>query len=170
MFFLRTSVKGEYYYSIFDGVVGLLGGSAGYTTGWNGKDVRILDRFYKGGESFRGFERSGIGPRDVSSANQDAVGGQAFAIGTAEVTFPVGLPEEFGVRGAVFTDVGTLFDNPSSDPGVIRGSDAALRASVGVGILWKSPLGPVRFDLADAILKESYDKTELFRFSIGTRF
>ena len=45
-----------------------------------------------------------------------------------------------------------------------------MRASVGVGILWKSPLGPVRFDLADAILKESYDKTELFRFSIGTRF
>jgi outer membrane protein insertion porin family len=171
VYFLRTSVKGEYYYSIFDGVVGLLGGSAGYTTGWNGKDVRILDRFFKGGESFRGFERSGIGPRDVSTANQDAVGGQAFAIGTAEVTFPVGLPEEFGVRGAVFTDVGTLFDSPSAPAGtIIKGSDAALRASVGVGILWKSPLGPVRFDLAEAILKESYDKTELFRFSIGTRF
>jgi outer membrane protein insertion porin family len=171
VYFLRTSVKGEYYYSIFDGVVGLLGGSAGYTTGWNGEDVRILDRFFKGGESFRGFERSGIGPRDVSTANQDAVGGQAFAIGTAEVTFPVGLPEEFGVRGAVFTDVGTLFDSPSAPAGaVIKGSDAALRASVGVGILWKSPLGPVRFDLAEAILKESYDKTELFRFSIGTRF
>ena len=171
VYFLRTSVKGEYYYSIFDGVVGLLGGSAGYTTGWNGEDVRILDRFFKGGESFRGFERSGIGPRDVSTANQDAVGGQAFAIGTAEVTFPVGLPEEFGVRGAVFTDVGTLFDSPSAPAGaVIKGSDAALRASVGVGILWKSPLGPVRFDLAEAILKESFDKTELFRFSIGTRF
>ena len=171
VYFLRTSVKGEYYYSLFDGVVGLLGGSAGYTTGWNGEDVRILDRFFKGGESFRGFERSGIGPRDVANANQDAVGGQAFAIGTAEVTFPVGLPEEFGVRGAVFTDVGTLFDSPSAPAGtVIKGSDAALRASVGVGILWKSPLGPVRFDLAEAILKESYDKTELFRFSIGTRF
>jgi outer membrane protein insertion porin family len=171
VYFLRTSVKGEYYYSLFDGVVGLLGGSAGYTTGWNGEDVRILDRFFKGGESFRGFERSGIGPRDVSTSNQDAVGGQAFAIGTAEVTFPVGLPEEFGVRGAVFTDVGTLFDSPSAPAGtIIKGSDAALRASVGVGILWKSPLGPVRFDLAEAILKESYDKTELFRFSIGTRF
>jgi outer membrane protein insertion porin family len=133
--------------------------------------VRILDRFFKGGESFRGFERSGIGPRDVSSPNEDAIGGQAFAIGTAEVTFPVGLPEEFGVRGAVFTDVGTLFDSPTAPAGsIIKGSDAALRASVGVGILWKSPLGPVRFDLAEAILKESYDKTELFRFSIGTRF
>jgi outer membrane protein insertion porin family len=171
VYFVRTSVKGEYYYSIFDGVVGLLGGSAGYTTGWNGKDVRILDRFFKGGESFRGFERSGIGPRDVSTSNDDAVGGQAFAIGTAEVTFPVGLPEEFGVRGAVFSDVGTLFDSPSAPAGaIIKGDDAALRASVGVGILWKSPLGPVRFDLAEAILKESEDKTELFRFSIGTRF
>jgi outer membrane protein insertion porin family len=63
-----------------------------------------------------------------------------------------------------------LFDSPDAVGATITGSDAALRASVGIGILWKSPLGPVRFDLAEAILKESYDKTELFRFSIGTRF
>src|SRR5690606_3353389 len=129
-----------------------------YITGWDGDDVRLLDRFYKGGESFRGFERAGIGPRDATpGSNEDAAGGQAFAIGTVEVTFPLGLPEEFGVRGAVFSDFGTLFDSPDSDPGVIVGSDAAFRASAGVGVLWDSPLGPIRFDLAEAFLKESHD-------------
>ena len=169
VFYLRTGVKGEYYHNIHEGVVGLLRGSAGYITGWNGKKTRILDRFYKGGGSFRGFKRSGIGPRDTAAANNDALGGEAFAIGTAEVSFPVGLPEEFGIRGAVFTDFGTLFDAPSSGAKNLR-DNASLRASVGASVLWTSPLGPLRFDFAEAFLKESYDKTEFFRFSLGTRF
>lgn len=169
VFYLRTGVKGEYYHNIHEGVVGLLRGSAGYITGWNGKKTRILDRFYKGGGSFRGFKRSGIGPRDTGATNNDALGGEAFAIGTAEVSFPVGLPEEFGIRGAVFTDFGTLFDAPSSGAKNLR-DDASLRASVGASVLWTSPLGPLRFDFAEAFLKESYDKTEFFRFSLGTRF
>ncbi len=170
VFFVRSSVKGTYYKSVWDGVVGLVRGSAGYISGWNGDDTRIVDRFFKGGDSFRGFERSGIGPRDIGATNADALGGQAFAIGTAEVTFPVGLPEELGVRAAVFTDVGTLFDAPSSGATTLRGNNADLRMSVGASILWSSPVGPLRFDLAEAILKESFDKTEFFRFSVGTRF
>ena len=169
VFYVRTSAKGEYYHNIYEGVVGLVRGSAGYITGWNGKKTRILDRFYKGGESFRGFERSGIGPRDIGAPNEDALGGEIFAIGTAEVSFPVGLPEEFGIRGALFTDFGTLFDAPSGGAAVFR-DDASLRASVGASVLWTSPLGPLRFDFAEAVLKESYDKTEFFRFSLGTRF
>src|SRR5690606_27828637 len=74
--YVRTTAKGEYFYSLYEGVVGRVGGSAGYITGWNGDDVRLLDRFYKGGESFRGFERAGIGPRDIGSSNEDAVGGE----------------------------------------------------------------------------------------------
>lgn len=170
VYFVRTSAKGTIYHSVFDGgVVGLLRGSAGYITGWNGKKTRIVDRFFKGGESFRGFERSGIGPRDVGAPNEDALGGQAFAIGTAEVRFPLGLPEELGLRGAVFSDFGTVFDAPASGATALR-DDASLRVSVGASILWTSPVGPLRFDVAEALMKESYDKTEFFRFSIGTRF
>ena len=169
VFFLRSSTKGEYYHNLFEGVVGLLRGSAGYITGLNGDDTRILDRFFKGGDSFRGFERSGIGPRDVGTDNDDALGGEVFAIGTAEVTFPLGLPEEFGLKGALFTDFGTVF-GASKDGAADFQDEASLRASVGASVLWSSPLGPLRFDFAEAILKEDFDKTEFFRFSLGTRF
>ena len=80
--------------------------------------------------------------------------------------FPLGLPEEFGLRGAVFTDFGTLF-GASKDGAANFQDEASLRASVGASVLWSSPLGPLRFDFAEAILKEDFDKTEFFRFSLG---
>ncbi len=169
IFYVRTEAKAAYYRNIyFEDVIGNIRLSGGNITGWNGKDVRIVDRFFKGGESFRGFERSGIGPRDLSSANQDSIGGQTYAIGTAELIFPVGLPEALGVRGALFTEMGTLFDAPESGAGIKDG--ASLRASVGVGLLWASPFGPLRVDLSHAFLKKSYDKEQFFNFGVGTQF
>ena len=147
-------------------------GTAGVIRTLSNDKVPIIDRFFKGGETFRGFERSGIGPRiEQAGVNDDALGGQVFAIGTAEMYFPLGLPEEFGMKAAVFTDVGTVFDAPEagSNPNV-RGDDPDPRASVGVSLLWKSPLGPLRFDLSYPVLKENFDKEEFFRFSAGTRF
>jgi len=151
--------------------------------GWNGEDVPIQDRFFKGGDSFRGFERSGVGPRMLNGASGDvdAIGGQTYAVGTVEVTFPVGLPEEFGLEGAVFSDFGTVFNAPEDSisagaagcPGVKKCSvfdTSELRASIGAGLIWQSPFGPLRFDVAYPILKADYDETEWFRFSVGTRF
>jgi len=172
VFFWRSEGRATYFYTIFESVRFMLRASGGYIGSLNGDKVAIIDRFFKGGESFRGFERSGIGPRDLTpGSNGDSLGGQAFAIGTAEVSFPLGLPEEFGVRGAVFGDVGTLFSAPeaSSNPFVV-GNNADPRASVGVSLLWTSPLGPLRFDLAYPLVKESFDQEEFFRFSAGTRF
>lgn len=171
-YFWRAESRATYFYSIWDGVRLMLRGTGGYIGSLNNHKVDIIDRFYKGGESFRGFERSGIGPRDLTpGSNDDSLGGQAYAIGTAEISFPVGLPEEFGLRGAVFTDWGTIFEahESKSNPFVV-GNSPDLRASVGVSILWSSPLGPLRFDLAYPFLKESFDKVEYFRFSAGTRF
>jgi outer membrane protein insertion porin family len=159
-------------------------------TGWGGEDVPILDRFFKGGESFRGFARSGIGPRMErqvtagSTGGTDAIGGQTYGIGTVEVSFPVGLPEEFGVSGSVFTDFGTLFNAPEHDTaptgtktcnkytvGTCDVFDTAeLRASVGAGLTWESPFGPLRFDVAYPFLKADYDKVEYFRFGVATKF
>ena len=79
----------------------------------------------------------------------------------------MGLPDEFGISGAVFTDAGTLWtvdNNTNTD------DDASLRWSAGAGIAWKSPFGPVRVDVAKAILKEDFDEEEAVRFRFGTRF
>ncbi|MEO1159703.1 MAG: BamA/TamA family outer membrane protein, partial [Pseudomonadota bacterium] len=135
-----------------------------------------------------GFARSGIGPRQRNEFDGefDSLGGTTYAIGTLEVTFPLGLPESFGLEGSVFSDFGTAFGAPenSDDPGCIQpgdnpdadgdcsvvGKDLAFRAAVGAGVIWKSPFGPLRLDVAYPILKESFDETELVRFSVGTRF
>ncbi len=172
VFFWRLDGKASYYHTIYEGIVLNLRGSGGVMDGYNGKDSPVLDRFFKGGNSFRGFERAGIGPRDTGAGTQnDAVGGQIFAIGTVETTFPLGLPESFGIRGAVFSDFGTLFDAPGPNPAFAAVRDSAtLRVSAGVGVLWNSPFGPVRLDYAEAIKKDTLDKTQRIQFSAGTSF
>ena len=130
-----------------------------------GQDTRISDRFMLGGDSFRGFEYGGIGPRE----GRYALGGRYFAKGLAELRFPLGLPEEFDVRGRIFADVGTLWGVDGADSGA-RGDDGAIRVSVGPGVTWNSPLGLINIDLGYAVRKEDYDKTELLNFSIGATF
>ena len=172
VFFWRLDGKASYYHTIYEGIVLNLRGAGGIMDGYNGKDSPVLDRFFKGGNSFRGFERAGIGPRDTTAGTRnDSVGGQIFAIGTVETTFPLGLPEAFGLRGAVFSDFGTLFDAPGPNPAFAAVRDSAsLRVSAGVGVLWNSPFGPVRLDYAEAIQKDRLDKTQRIQFSAGTSF
>jgi outer membrane protein insertion porin family len=142
----------------------------------------VQDRFFKGADTFRGFSKAGIGPKQIGNDGEmDSIGGQTYAIGTIEATFPVGLPESWGIQGAAFTDFGTIFGAPEDS--VLAGSDGctnvtgctvfddvSFRASIGAGLIWTSPFGPLRFELAYPLLKESYDDKEYFRFSIGTRF
>ncbi|HYF22215.1 MAG TPA: outer membrane protein assembly factor BamA [Caulobacteraceae bacterium] len=166
--YLKTEMEGAAYYGIRPKwvVSGLV--SAGYVSGWNGDDVRISDRFFKGGNSFRGFETAGIGPRDLT--REDALGGNAFAIGTIELAFPTGLPEEYGISAALFADVGTLgiLDDRYLTTSVR--DDLSLRAAAGLSVKWRSPMGPIRFDFSQILAKEDYDKTETFRFSTSTQF
>lgn len=139
--------------------------SAGYIFPFE-NEVNLADRFFKGASTFRGFKTAGVGPRDTKTS--DALGGDVYGLGSVEVTFPLGLPEEFGLTGAVFSDFGTV--GQLDDPNPVMRDDLSLRLSVGVGVLWDSPFGPVRLDFANALLKEDYDQTEVFRFSAGTRF
>jgi outer membrane protein insertion porin family len=178
--YLRTEVEANAYFPLtwfnWSKVVANFKASAGYIHGYGDKDVRLNDRFYKGSSTFRGFKTAGIGPRDLVSG--DSLGAEAYAIGTAAISFPLGLPKEFGILGSLFTDFGTVggLANdqktgpcPVSLPVCIR-DDYALRVSVGFGLLWDSPFGPVRVDIAKPIVKQDYDKSEFFRFSAGTRF
>lgn len=174
VYYYKADASLAYFHTIYEGVVFMAKGSAGYIDGWNNDDVALVDRFYKGSNSFRGFETAGIGPRATDTLapgedpkNGDALGGRAYAIATAEVTFPLGLPEAFGLRGVVFGDVGSVF-LPVDEEDVNFCN--CLRASVGAGVLWKSPFGPLRFDFSHAVMKERWDRTEIFRFAAGTSF
>lgn len=156
----------SYYYPLYDQVVLNALAEVGAVEGYGDEDVAINERYYIGGSTLRGFESSGIGPRD--SLTSDALGGKYFYRGTLESSFPVGLPNEMGVLGHAFTDAGSLMRLDDSGPEVL--DESSVRASVGVGLSWRSPFGPVRADLSKAVLKEDYDQTETFRFNFGTRF
>jgi outer membrane protein insertion porin family len=182
--YVRSEGEGGFYHGFSKAFVLSVVGSAGYVNGWGGDHVRINDRFFKGGDSFRGFQIAGIGPRDLTLGREDALGGKGYAIGTVELTIPTFLPEQYGIRAALFSDVGTLGGLDSVDKASngqclqadcstgridIR-DDYAIRASAGVSVFWRSPMGPIRLDFSQIIKKQTYDKTELFRFSTGTRF
>lgn len=134
-----------------------------------GEEVRLNDRFFKGGTDFRGFDSGGIGPRDLLT--DDAVGAEVYAFGTTEMTFPNGLPDALGIRTSVFADYGVI-GNAYVDPTLVVDiqDKIAPRVSAGVSLNWKSPFGPVRLDFAHVLLDEDYDKRQAFRFSAGTSF
>jgi outer membrane protein insertion porin family len=165
--YISTRLGGGYYQALnkSKSVVAGLTGEIGYIQDL-GKPVFISNSYQLGGQTFRGFESSGIGPRD--SVSGDSLGGKEYFVGTFQVSFPVGLPEEYQVRGHAFTDFGTLTDT-DADIGTVQDSPS-LRVSAGVGIIWKSPFGPIGIDVALPILKESFDLTQLINFSVGTSF
>lgn len=163
--YLRNEIKGGTFYQVYEKWVVNVGGGAGYIIGI-GDDIRIIDRFFLGGDSLRGFEDSGVGPRDLTT--RDSIGGNLFYRATVGLTFPLGLPNEFGLRGRVFTDAGSLAENDSTLSTLT--DTGSIRMSIGTGLLWDSPFGPVNIDLAKALVKEDFDETELFRFSFGARF
>lgn len=164
--FLRHEGRADFYYPFTPDIVLNLGASAGYIFGFAGEDVRLSNRFFIGGNSLRGFQFGGIGPRDEDT--DDKLGGNLYYVGTAELRFPLGLPEELRIFGRTFMDAGTLEEIDVSGPELDE--NKGLRVAAGVGFSWLSPLGPLSIDFSQAILKEQGDETETFRLSFGTRF
>ncbi len=120
-----------------------------------------------GGSNLRGFESAGIGPRD--KATDDALGGKLYYTGSVQMDFPLGLPSEFALKGRIFSDFGSSEGVDGARPGEVYDT-GAIRGSVGIGVGWESPFGPIGVDLSQAILKEDHDKEEVFRLNFGTRF
>jgi outer membrane protein insertion porin family len=182
--FIRTTGDLRTYYEVVQDVVGVLHLQAGYITGWGGEGLRMLDHFQMGPNLVRGFAPSGIGPRDLTLGTaQDALGGSMYWGASVEFQTPLYfLPKESGVKVAVFADAGSLWNyrGPTSwlppEPGATgefltpSGTDMFVNSSVGVGLLWASPFGPLRFDLAYPITSRSFDKKQIFRFGGGTTF
>lgn len=163
--YLETTGRAATYFPVADQVVFSLSGRAGAILGL-GDDVRLNDRFFLGGTSFRGFSTSGIGARDAATG--DALGGNYHYLGTAELGFPLGLPEEVALKGRLFVEAGSLFDVDDSGGGIL--DSKAPRVSVGAGLTWTSPFGPLRIDFGYAAVKEDFDDTEIISFTFGTRF
>ena len=179
--YVKSEVVGSWFHGFTPNYIFSFNGSTGYIVGYGGDTVRINDRFFKGGTTFRGFQIAGIGPRD--RATNVAYGGKLYAIGTLELTVPTFLPEQYGIKASLFSDFGTLglldktdkLDCSAATPPVCASNanlkdDLGLRASAGISIGWKSPLGPIQFDFSRILKKDVYDRTETFRFSTSTKF
>jgi outer membrane protein insertion porin family len=171
--FVRTTADVRAYVPLIDGVtfVGHIGG--GTIGGWGGQDVRLLDLFYKGGETVRGFATAGLGPRDILSANKDALGGKSYYVTSAEVRTPMPfVPPALGLSAMAFADAGSVFGANATAaklPG-LSGNSAMPRASTGVGLVWDSPVGPLQASYGFALAQQPGDKVQPFNFGLGSGF
>ena len=164
--FMKTSVRASYFKPLnFNSFILGVRGRAGFVDGL-GEKVTQSARFYLGGRTVRGFDSSGVGPRDTGV--NSAVGGNYMYSATAEIVSSYGLSEDLGVRWTVFSDIGSVWDTDYPS-GVTGANDDSLRQSVGVGFLWDTAVGPLTFYWADAVSKSSHDQLKRFQFNIGTR-
>jgi outer membrane protein insertion porin family len=179
--FIRTTADTRTYYEFLPDIVGVLHLQGGDLSSWGGKPLRMLDNFQMGPNLVRGFAPNGIGPRDVTQLTpgqtNDALGGTMYWGASVEAQTPLYfLPKEIGIKVAAFADAGSLWNYKSETYWNVTGESLqvadgmAVRSSVGMGLIWDSPLGPLRFDFAYALTKQSYDQTQFFRFSGGAKF
>ncbi len=172
--YLRNEIRVDYYRPLAENWI--LGAvlEGGHIHSF-GDPTRLSERYFLGGASLRGFEPRGVGPRD----GEDALGGDWFYRGTVQLIFPVGLPNELGVSGRLYTDFGTvggigsitefLRESRSTEESELL-HESSLRVSTGFGLSLSTPLGPMTLSWSRPVAKEEFDKTETFRFGIGTRF
>jgi outer membrane protein insertion porin family len=172
--FVKVTGRGTIYQTLSEqlDLVGLISGGAGHVESYGSDGLRIFDHFQSSDRMIRGFQYGGIGPV-ASGTSGDHLGGTTYFNASAEAQFPVPvIPESFGLRGAVFADAATLYGSKISDQSLVNqaSADLNLRASVGVGLLWSSPFGPIRIDYAIPVKKESTDDVQEFNFGMSSRF
>jgi outer membrane protein insertion porin family len=169
--FYKISGRARYFHllSTEADLIGSIAVGGGHVFATDG-NLNVFDQFTIGGKQIRGFENDGIGPRTVD--HEDPLGGTTYFTASAEMSMPMpGLPEDLGVRAAVFADAGTLYGNDVNLRGsAAQGTGMSLRASVGAGVMWASPFGNIRFDYAEPVVKEDFDETQEFRFSMSNQF
>ncbi len=188
--YLKTALETKYYASLVSEIVSVIHLQGGILNKIGDQDLRMLDHFQMGPNLVRGFASNGIGPRDITyaslGASGDALGGTKYWGASMELQMPFWfLPKEVGLKGAVYADAGSLwgYQGPTSWSATGEVNTAAcptcglqyddgnvVRSSVGVGLIWASPFGPLRFDYAVPLTKGKYDTVQEFRFGGGTSF
>jgi outer membrane protein insertion porin family len=174
--YVLATARASYYHTLSEemDIVGIVAGGAGHIASIGGGTLRVFDHFQSSDRMIRGFEFGGIGPVDAV-VQGDHLGGTTYFHGSVEAQFPIPvIPESFGLRGAVFADAATLYGNKVTVGGVpsalASSTGMQWRASVGAGIIWASPFGPLRVDYAVPVLKQSTDIVQEFNFGMSTRF
>jgi outer membrane protein insertion porin family len=172
---IRSSIDFRRYHEVLSDVIGVLHLQTGMINGWGGQDVRFLDHYQMGPALVRGFSPSGLGPRDPLS--DAALGGSKFWGASVEMQYPLFfLPKEVGIKLAVYADAGDLWDYQGPTHWDVTGEtihpkdDRVIRSSVGAGLVWASPFGPLRIDYAIAMTKAKYDHVQEISFGGGTKF
>jgi outer membrane protein insertion porin family len=177
--YLKSAVDTRFYFPVVSDVVGVLRGQAGHIMGIGGDGIRMLDHFQMGPNLVRGFAPVGLGPRDITlGTSQDALGGTMYWGASVELQMPFWfLPKEAGLRGAIYADAGSLWDYKgpttflTTNESISVAQDSMfVRASVGAGLIWSSPFGPLRFDYAIPVRKGPNDRTQVSRCGGGTSF
>jgi outer membrane protein insertion porin family len=167
--YYKLSFQHQQYFPLGKNFTLMLNGEAGIGDGLSGKPLPFFKNFYAGGtSSVRGFQNGTLGPKDI---NGDALGGDMRVVGNAELFFPLpGLKDDQSLRMSAFIDTGASF-GPRDNGGLYeKFAFEDLRYSAGVAVLWVSPLGPLKFSLAQPIVKKDGDKTEIFQFTLGNVF
>ena len=200
--YIRTDLSANAYRGLFKNVIASAKLQAGYIRGWGGDNISINDRYFKGSNDFRGFDTAGVGPRVVRVNAEtgdvitrfNALGGNAFGLATAEVSFPVGVPN---LLASIFVEAGTvglldeneIFNDVEADSALFglaqgqscEGVTAAVscltvldqlepRVTSGISVFWESPFGPIRFDFTQPIVQQEFDERQPFQFTTSTRF
>ncbi len=166
--FSKTVVRAKGYTAFFDDNLVLSAEvEGGALVSTDGSNSRVTDRFFLGGNSLKGFANGGIGPRDITTPNDDALGGNYYGVVRLKGSFPIGLGEDSGIYGGVFAEAGSVWDLGNIG---FAGDEMLIRASSGVSLFWASPLGPLEFSYAIPILYETEDITQNFSVAISTRF
>jgi outer membrane protein insertion porin family len=163
MEFVRVSYGHQWFYPLTRSVTLALNGELGWGEGLGSKPFPTLKNYYVGGiGSVRGFEGGGIGRRDEDGAS---LGGNRKVVFNSELLFPLpGMAQDRTIRLFTYFDAGAVW---REDEKVDFGQ---LRASVGVGLSWLSPVGPLKLSIGNAIKKEDGDRLQRFQFQIGTGF
>ena len=172
--YYKLSYQQQHYFPLSKSFTLMLNGEVGIGDGLGGDDLPFFKNFYAGGNSsVRGFKNGTLGPKD---ANGDALGGNKRIVGNAELFFPLpGLKDDQSLRMSAFVDAGASWGPNGTPSGLYRDfAFGDLRYSAGVAVLWVSPLGPLKFSLAQPLVTKgsgtAEDKTEVFQFTLGNVF
>jgi outer membrane protein insertion porin family len=169
--FLRTAGDVRYYQTLGGDLVAMVRAQGGYVTGWGGQQVPLMNSFFGGPWMVRGFAPNGFGPRDLTAGStMDNVGGSMYWATTAELQSAIpGVPQEFGLKGSVFVDAGSVFGYTGPTMFGTQSAQIAnnniMRSSAGVGLTWVSPFGALTVNYAVPLAKASYDVVQPLNFS-----
>ncbi len=168
--YMQNELVAAHYTPIYKDKVVLKMLIRGGTATGLGRKIRISDNFFSRDDMIRGFAYNGIGARDTNTF--DALGGKNYFAGTAELKFPIGLPNEIDISGTAFVDTATLYkiDVPYHLRNIKYHNSSDIRSSYGVGIIWGSPLGLIRVSYGIPIAKKNFDQVERINFSFGRSF